>query len=103
VFPLLAGGGARGNIMHPGFKKFLIDMAEKNHIPYQLATLSGGTTDISAIHLERAGVLAGAITMPRRYSHSPVEVLDMNDAENTLRLLEQISLNMDLLRGISFI
>jgi endoglucanase len=103
VFPLLAGGGARGNIMHPGFKSFLIDIAEKNHIPYQLATFSGGTTDISAIHLERSGIMAGAVTMPRRYSHSPVEVLDLNDAVNSLRLLEQIALNMDLLKEIAFI
>ncbi len=103
VFPLLAGGGARGNIMHPGFKNFLIDMAEEAEIPYQLATFSGGTTDISAIHLERAGILSGAVTMARRYSHSPVEVLDMNDAVNTLLLLEAISRQMGKLRTIKFI
>ena len=66
VFPLLAGGGARGNIMHPGFKNFLIDVAEEAGVPYQLATFSGGTTDISAIHLEREGILSGAVTMPLR-------------------------------------
>ncbi len=103
VFPLLAGGGIRGNIMHPGFKNFLIDVAEEAGVPYQLATFSGGTTDISAIHLEREGIVSGAVTMPRRYSHSPVEVLDMNDAVNTLLLLEAICGQMERLRSIKFI
>ncbi|MDP3488452.1 MAG: M42 family metallopeptidase [Bacillota bacterium] len=103
VFPLLAGGSARGNIMHPGFKKFLINMAEELGMPYQLATFSGGTTDISSIHLVREGIVAGAVTMPRRYSHSPVELLDLNDAVNVLSLLEHISLNLHELRTISFL
>ena len=103
VFPLLAGGGARGNIMHPGFKKFLIDMAEDHGIPYQLATFSGGTTDISSIHISREGIVAGAVTMPRRYSHSPVELLDLNDAVNVFALLEHIALNLSKLRTISFL
>lgn len=103
VFPLLAGGSPRGNIMHPGFKNFLINTAEKTCIPYQLATFSGGTTDISAIHLVREGIVAGAVTMPRRYSHSPVELLDLNDAVNTFGLLEYIARHMEDLRTITFI
>jgi len=103
VFPLLAGGGARGNIMHRGFKNFLIDTAEKHGIPYQLATFSGGTTDISSIHLSREGIVSGAITMPRRYSHSPVELLDLNDAVNVLALLEHIATDLSALRQISFL
>ena len=89
--------------MHPGFKKFLINMAEEHGIPYQLATFSGGTTDISSIHLVREGIVAGAVTMPRRYSHSPVELLDLNDAVNVLSLLEHIALSIKELRTISFL
>jgi putative aminopeptidase FrvX len=87
VFPVLAGGGVRGNVMAPKIKDKLIDTAVELNIPYQLAVLTGGTSDISAIHLVGEGVLAGAVTFARRYSHSPVEVADLNDYEAGYRLL----------------
>ncbi|MDP3058570.1 MAG: M42 family metallopeptidase [bacterium] len=103
VIPVLSGGGVRGNLLHPGVKKFLVEAAETAGVPYQLAAFSGGTTDLSSIHLIREGIVAGALAIPRRYSHSPVEVLDLNDALATLTLLEHICRNMNRLCQISFL
>lgn len=103
VIQLMSGGGARGAILHPGFKRYLVEIAEREAIPYQLATFSGGTTDASAIHLQRGGIISAAVTMPRRYSHSPVEMLDLNDAVATFRLLEAIALDLPSLQTVKFI
>ena len=90
VIPALAGGGVRGNIMAPQMKELITRYADKLEVPYQLAVMSGATTDLAAVHLEREGILAGAITFARRYSHSPVEVADLNDFEKGLTLLTSL-------------
>ncbi|GAA0372287.1 M42 family metallopeptidase [Bacillus horti] len=88
VIPALAGGSVRGNIMSPQIKALIVKQAENLGLPYQLAVMSGATTDAAAVHIEREGILSGAITFARRYSHSPVEVANLNDFEQGLTLLE---------------
>lgn len=61
--------------------------AKELGIPFQEAILEGGSTNATAIHYSRSGVPAIAVTIPRRYSHSPIEVVDLNDIEATLRLV----------------
>ncbi|PYZ95014.1 hydrolase [Salipaludibacillus keqinensis] len=90
VFPALAGGSVRGNIMSPQVKNLLLRYADELNIPYQLAVMTGATTDLAAVHLEREGVLAGAITFARRYSHSPVEVAHVEDFKLGYELLKKI-------------
>ncbi len=84
VIPLAGGDFAKGHIAHTGIKDFLVRTAKENKIPYQLGTAS--PCDMGTTHLVREGVPTGGITIPRRYSHSPVEMADMNDALNALRL-----------------
>ncbi|WP_163970350.1 M42 family metallopeptidase [Oceanobacillus halotolerans] len=103
VIPALAGSSVRGNIMAPQIKELIIDHAEKANIPYQLAALPGATSDVSAVHLEREGVVAGAITFPRRYSHSPVEVADLNDFEKGLVLLKSLINDNDNWGDLDFV
>lgn len=81
----------------------LVEMAEQAQVPYQLAVFSGGNTDASAMHLVRDGILSAALAMPRRYSHSPVETLDLNDAVHALQLLHQVCLNLPTISEFSFI
>jgi endoglucanase len=64
-------------------------VAEKNDIPVQLEVGSGGTTDATAIHLERGGIPSTTISIASRYIHSPVEVVDISDIEEGVRLLVQ--------------
>jgi putative aminopeptidase FrvX len=76
-----------GMLAHQGVKDLLIDAAEANGIPYQLEVLDRGTTDAAAIQLARSGVPAGCVSIACRYYHTPSEMVDMEDVENTVELL----------------
>ncbi|WP_069806519.1 M42 family metallopeptidase [Vulcanisaeta thermophila] len=81
--------GGRGNlfIAHPKLTNFLISVANEFKIPYQLEVLIGGTTDALGIAFRRDGIPATTISIPTRYVHSPVELLNVNDAVNAALLL----------------
>jgi len=103
VVPLTSGGGVRGNLLHPGMKKLLLDTAKKHNIPVQPALFLGGTSDISSMHLVRDGILTGAVTIPRRYSHSPVEMMNINDSINSYLLLKAVINDLGKHKNISFL
>ncbi len=92
AIPLVSGGaGGRGNIMHPALKRILLETAAREGIPVQPALFTQGNSDVAAVHLTREGIPAGVVNIPRRYSHTPVETADLNDAANALRLLEVVA------------
>ena len=76
-----------GMLAHPGVKNLLIETAEAHQIPYQLEVLGQGTTDAAVIQLSRSGVPAGCISIACRYYHTPSEMVDVEDVENSVRLL----------------
>lgn len=76
-----------GMIADPRIVQWMIRTAERNKIPYQREVLLIGGTDARAIQLTRAGVPAGCISVPVRYVHSPSEMVDVSDVQNTVRLL----------------
>lgn len=84
---ILTDASGRGLITHPTVKKLLIDTADAEEIPYQLEVSEGGTTDATAIHLTREGIPTGVLSVPTRYIHTPVEVVSLEDIENTIKLL----------------
>lgn len=84
---VLTDAGGRGIITHPRVKKLLIDTAYSKDIPHQLEVSEGGTTDATAIHLTREGIPTGVLSIPTRYIHTPVEVVSLEDIENTINLL----------------
>jgi endoglucanase len=69
-------------------REMLIETAEKMNIPYQLA-VAMGSTDGAAVQLAREGVATCPLCVPLRYTHSPVEVVDLRDVENTIKLLTE--------------
>ena len=77
-------------IIHESVKKLLLDAAKESGIPYQLEAANIGGTDAGAIHLSGGGIASGTISIPTRYIHSPSEVIDKSDLENTVKLLEKI-------------
>ncbi|MFQ5816263.1 MAG: M42 family metallopeptidase, partial [Candidatus Hydrothermarchaeaceae archaeon] len=83
----IADASGRGLITHPAVKDLLISTAEKNKIPYQLEVSEGGTTDATAIHLTKEGVPSGVVSIPTRYLHSPVEVANLKDIRNAIKLI----------------
>jgi len=64
---------------------FMVDVAKKNRIPYQLEILKGGTTDGMMIQTNKEGVLTGVVSVPTRYIHSQAEMCDMDDVENSVK------------------
>jgi len=75
-----------GLITHPKVLRLLIDAAEERKIPYQLETGLPGSTDAARISLTREGVPSGVISVPTRYIHSPASLLNLEDAENAVKL-----------------
>jgi len=80
------GRGATGLIANKEIVDKLIQVAQQLSIPYQIEVAAGGTTDASAIQLNREGVPAGVVSIPARYIHSPVEMIDLNDVANAIKL-----------------
>jgi putative aminopeptidase FrvX len=76
-----------GMLSHPGVKNLLIETAEAHGIPYQLEVLPRGSTDAAAIQLAHGGVPAGCVSIPCRYFHTPSEMVDIEDVENSIKLL----------------
>ena len=77
-------------ISDPRVTQWMINTAEKNKIPYQREVLLFGGTDASAIQLTRAGVPAGCLSIPTRYVHSPSEMVDYTDVQNSVKLMTAI-------------
>lgn len=82
-------------IPHPEINQFLIDVAEKNGIPYQLEVLEHGGTDAGRIHITREGIPSSVIGIPTRYLHSPTEVLDLRDLERGVNLIKSVLNEID--------
>ena len=66
---------------------WMVQTAEKSHLPYQLEILEHGTTDARVIQVSRAGVPVGCLSVPCRYVHSPSEMVDSNDVQNAVHLM----------------
>lgn len=90
VIPVLSGSLLLGNIMFPWIKEYLISAAKRRGVPYQLAILPVAVTDSSVLQMARGGIPVGTVSIPRRYAHSPVELLDIGDLSDTLFLLLQV-------------
>ena len=76
-----------GMISDPRVVQWMIRAAEKNKIPFQREVLLFGGTDAQAIQAARAGVPSGCISIPTRYVHSPSEMVDYSDIQNSVKLL----------------
>ena len=76
-----------GMISDPRVVDWMINAAEKAKIPYQREVLLVGSTDAREIQISRAGVITGALSIPCRYVHSASEMIDINDLNNSVKLL----------------
>ncbi len=103
VLQVAAGAGGRGFLVHQGVRRYLRRLAETAGVPLQEAVFSGGNNDATAIAWSGRGVPAAALCLARRYSHSPVEVADLRDAEASLTLLRAVVASMDALPGFGFL
>jgi endoglucanase len=85
------GGGpiiARGPKLNHKMVSRLISLAKENDLPYQILAESGDTgTDADVIQTACGGVPTALISIPNRYTHTPVELVSLDDLENTAKLL----------------
>jgi len=79
-----------GALSDPRVVQWMIRVAEKNKIPYQREVLLFGGTDAHAMQMTRAGVPAGCLSIPTRYVHSPSEMVDLTDVQNSVKLMTAI-------------
>lgn len=82
-------GAGQGFISHQGLRQHLEKLALTSGIPFQREVVIGLSTAATPIPFANAGVPTAAISFPLRYSHSAVEVADLEDIHWTADLLEQ--------------
>lgn len=89
VFPLGCGAViCRGPNLHYAYTKQLIDVAEKNNIPYRIEVASGSSgTNAWALQTSSDGIPSMLISIPLRYMHTNVETLKIDDIDATANLL----------------
>ena len=100
----LASGmdSSSGHLANPAMRHFLRQVARQAGVPVQLALFPHSTSDVAAVHLARGGIPAAVVNIPRRYAHSPVETLDLNDVAATLVLLDSAVRRFDASVNLSF-
>lgn len=77
----------RTSIFNDDIAKEIMDICDKNNIPYQRRRAIAGGNDAYAIHASGEGAKIATISVPCRYIHSSVSVASKLDFENTVRLL----------------
>src|SRR5947207_12949711 len=87
-----SGVGDAGFLMPRAARDAMIAAAQRAGVPYQLAVTGGGVTDAAAAHLAAGGIPTLEVKIPRRYSHSPVELLDLRDLAAALPMVEELVL-----------
>lgn len=67
----------------------LVELAEKNKIPFQCEAMGGTSTGTNAddISVSGAGVRTGLVSIPQQYMHSIIEKVSIEDVKNVGKLL----------------
>ena len=86
----MSDASGRGIIVPEIILNKIKKIEDEYNIPVQYEVSDGGTTDGTAIHLTREGIPTGVISIPCRYIHTPYSIIDMNDLENSVRLMKRI-------------
>lgn len=80
-----------------GMRRFLIETAEEEGIPYQFFVSQGGT-DAGAVHKTGIGVPSAAVGVCARYIHSHASVVDKEDIRSVKRFLTALVRRLDVHR-----
>jgi len=87
-----------GMIANPGVVRWMIETADNAKIAYQLEIREGGTSEARAVQISRGGVPTGCVSIPCRYDHTPSEMIDLSDVQNSVKLVTEL-----ISRPISFL
>ena len=86
----LGGGPAifRGGVMHPELVRRLIAAAVELDLAHSVETGMMSYTDADVFYAQGAGIPSGLVSVPVRRMHTPVETVQLSDAEDEIRLLD---------------
>lgn len=83
--------------MQTNLNKLLIEVAQKNNIPFQRQASSRSTgTDTDAFAYSNGGVPSALISLPLRYMHTTVEMVHKEDVDNVIRLIYESLLQLEV-------
>lgn len=103
VITLASRSGSGGVLAQPAMVRFLESCAERSDVSPQRGLFYGGNSDAAAMHLVRSGIPVGILNIARRYSHSPAEMLDLDDALGAWKMLVAAALTFDAAIDLSFL
>ena len=82
----------RGSTLSPKVFELVAAAAESAGIEHTIEASGRDTgTDADAIQISKARNPAGLVSIPRRYMHSPVELVDLPDVEPAIELLAALA------------
>jgi putative aminopeptidase FrvX len=82
----------RGSNLNPRVVDVMCDTAEAEDIPFTVQASARSTgTDLDAMHVSRGGIPCGGVGLPLRYMHSPVEMVQLDDIENSAKLIAAVA------------
>jgi putative aminopeptidase FrvX len=82
----------RGSNLNPRVVDVMCDTADAEDIPFTLQASARSTgTDLDAMHVSRGGIPCGGVGLPLRYMHSPVEMVQLDDIENSAKLIAAVA------------
>lgn len=81
-----------GPNMNKNITNTLFQLAKDMKIPHQTEVISGSSgTNGWVIQVSREGVCTAVVSLPIKYMHSPVETMDIRDAEAIVKLLTEFA------------
>ena len=87
-------GMLAGLIPDKKWRKFIEKICIDNRIPFQRSVVVGLLTDASYLPTLGEGIISASVSIPVRYSHAPIEVVDIRDIEQTQKLIELVLKNL---------
>jgi endoglucanase len=86
--------GAWFHFIHPKVREMIEDASLGTDINIQYLTSldCGYTTDAPEVSFGNGGTPTGTLAIARRYSHSPVEIMNLNDAVDLVELMTYIAM-----------
>jgi putative aminopeptidase FrvX len=87
MFSFHGRGTLNGTIPHPAMVRLFEETARRENLPLQKSAHIGCLTDSSYVQLVGQGVASIDMGFPMRYSHSALELCDLDDLEQLTQLL----------------
>jgi endoglucanase len=86
----------RGAIVSRPLNDLLDAAAEAEGIDCATEVAGGAThTDADVVHMSRSGIPTAIVSIPLRYMHSPVELVELADVENVIRLIAAMAMRLE--------